>query len=258
MTRIALVSYMNTRPFMDGLEHFFSPEELSLELLPPAQCATALADGTCAMALTPVGSLTDFEGVTLLKDYCIGAEGAVDSVFLFSQVPVEQTTRLVLDPHSRSSNALARVLYKELWKRDPEILAPADRGGEHVQGTTAAVLIGDLAYAQRGNYPYVYDLAGEWKRLTGLPFVFAVWVYRQDLIDPALLERIREALAWGHAHRADTALKWAHHYGYTPEAATQYLCHSIRYEMDAPKHVALERYFDSLMALPSKLLTVTS
>lgn len=251
MIRIALVSYMNTRPFMDGLSQHFSEDELAFELLPPAECATALAEGRCAMALSPVGGLVDFHGVHVLNTYCIGAEGAVDSVFLFSQVPVEQTTHLVLDPHSRSSNGLARILYKELWKKEPVLVAPQGRAGNQVRGTTAAVLIGDQAYAERHNYPYVYDLAAEWKRLTGLPFVFAVWVYRPDLVPAAFLERMQTALAWGVAHRDETARRWAAHYGYTVEAAIHYLGHSIQYEMDALKHAALERYFGSLIALTS-------
>jgi chorismate dehydratase len=251
MIRIALVSYMNTRPFLDGLNKHFGPDELALDLLPPAECATALASGRCAMALTPVGGLLDFQGLHLLNDYCIGAEGAVDSVFLFSQVPVTQTTHLVLDPHSRSSNGLARILYRELWGIDPVLVEPQGRAGSQVSGTTAAVLIGDQAYAERHNYPYVYDLAAEWKRLTGLPFVFAVWVYHPGRIKRDFLERITAALAWGIGQRDETARRWASHYGYTEEAAAHYLGHSIQYALDGVKHSALERYFNSLMALPS-------
>ena len=251
MIRIALVSYMNTRPFMEGLAQHFAPDELQLDLLPPAACAAALASGRCAMALSPVGGLLDFRGLNLLTDYCIGAEGAVDSVFLFSQVPVEQTTHLVLDPHSRSSNGLARILYRELWGLTPTLVEPQGRAGAQVSGTTAAVLIGDQAYAERDQYPFVYDLAYEWKRLTGLPFVFAVWAYRPEQVAPAMLERITRALRWGLSQRAETARRWAGHYGYTEEAATHYLCHSIQYELDATKHAALERYIDALIALPS-------
>jgi chorismate dehydratase len=256
MIRIALVSYMNTRPYMDGLTQHFQAHELALDLLPPAECATALASGRCAMALTPVGAIVDFQGVAVLNDYCIGAEGAVDSVFLFSQVPIAQTTHLVLDPHSRSSNGLARILYRELWGKTPVLVQPHGRAGAQVRGTTAAVLIGDQAYAERHNYPYVYDLAAEWKRLTGLPFVFAAWVYRPELIERALLDRILIALEAGIAQRRGTAVRWAAHYGYTEEAAVHYLCHSIQYTLDATKHTALERYFASLIALPSDVMAV--
>lgn len=256
MTRIALVSYLNTRPFMDGLEAEFSAGEISLDVLPPAECAAAMAAGTCEMALLPVGSLTDFQGLEVMNDFCIGAEGAVNSVFLFSQVPAQDVTELVLDPHSRTSNMLARILFQELWHANPRLATRNGRSLEVVEGSTAAVLIGDLAYAQRENYPYVYDLSAEWKALTGLPFVFAVWVYRPGTIDLATMARIQTALKSGFENRASSALKWGEFYGYSQESAMDYLCQSIDYPFTMDKHEAMERYFGALSMMMSNVMVV--
>lgn len=246
---LALVSYINTRPFIDGLNHEFSQGELDLHLLPPAECATALADGRAQMALLPVGSLQDFQGLKLLNDYCIGADGPVNSVFMFSEVPVEQIEHVWLDRHSRTSNGLTRLLMKDWWRREVTFELPETRPFDLIKGTSAGVAIGDQAYRLRNKYPFVYDLSGEWKQATGLPFVFAVWAYRPGEWSDTTLNRIEQALAWGHSHRKQAAANWAEHFGYSLEAAEQYLTQSISFEMDAAKHEALRRYFQGLKAL---------
>lgn len=244
MIRIALVSYFNTRPFIDGLLHHFRSDELELTEVPPSECAQALKAGKCDLALIPVGSLGDFEGVSIMKDHCLGADGKVDSVFLFSHVPVRQAESIVLDPHSRSSNGLAAVLLREYWEREMPIVIPT--GGERfsqIQGTACGVAIGDKAFAQKHQFPYVYDLAEIWKRYSGLPFVFAVWAFRAEKITPSDLDRVRQALEWGRIHRKDSARKWAATYGYEPEDAENYLMQSISYEFDSAKHEAMKKYF---------------
>ena len=183
MIRVALVSYFNTKPFSDGLEQAFGPHEMEYHFLSPADCAKAMHAGGCDVALLPVGSLLDFQGLDVLNHFCIGADGAVDSVFLFSDVPVQEVEELILDPHSRTSNGLARILFSEHWKRPITVRTSSQRPLDLVKKHTAAVMIGDLAHAERGRFKFVYDLSHEWKIMTGLPFVFAVWVCKQGGLD---------------------------------------------------------------------------
>lgn len=246
MIRITLVSYINTRPFRDGLTASFSSEELALNFQAPADCARSLWNGECDLALIPVGSIPDFPDLRLLKDHCIGAEGPVNSVFLFSQVPVSDVKEIRLDPHSRSSNGLTRVLAREWWKIDPVWTEVKDRDFESIAGPVATVAIGDKAYSYRNSFSYVYDLSEEWKRLTGLPFVFAVWAYRPEGLSGHQRNRIREALHRGVLQAADSALLWGPTYGYTPEEAKDYLLNRIQYFLDAPKHKALAKYLSLL------------
>ncbi|MEM0995730.1 MAG: menaquinone biosynthesis protein [Bacteroidota bacterium] len=253
--RIALVSYINTRPFTDGLRKSFSLEELELQLRPPAECARALAMGTCDMALIPVGSLIDFTNIRIIGEYCIGADGAVDSVFIFSQRPIEECTHLRLDQHSRSSNGLARILLKHYWHNPLPHSVPEKRDFSLIQGNTAGVAIGDRAYQIRDQFAYVYDLAQVWKDWTGLPFVFAVWAYDPQRVSFAQLEQVRKGLQTGLLDRKGSARRWAQRYDYTIPQAEKYLTESISYELNGPKQDALRRYFAGLRELDLALQT---
>jgi chorismate dehydratase len=245
--RVALVSYINTRPFTDGLQSVFGPDEIELQLRPPADCGIALRDGLCDLALVPCGSLVDFQNIGLMNDHCIGADGAVDSVFIFSQSPITECDRLLLDEHSRTSNGLARILLREFWKHPLPEEMPQTRDFSGIEGKSAGVAIGDRAYQMKGKFKYVYDLAGMWKEWTGLPFVFAVWAYHRDRVTAAQLERVREGLEAGRRGRKESAGRWAAEYGYTVEQAEKYLCESISFTMDAAKHEAFGRYMGELL-----------
>lgn len=247
MIRVALVSYFNTRPFTDGLQHWFGEDELSLSEVPPSECAAQLKAGLCDMALMPVGALSDFDGISIMKDHCLGADGKVDSVFLFSHVPVREATSLVLDPHSRSSNGLAAVLMREYWEREIPVIFPTGERFSQIEGSVCGVAIGDKAFALKDQYPFVYDLAEIWKRYSGLPFVFAVWAYRPDALNEGMMQRVRMALEWGRTHREKSARKWAEHYGYTTDDAVNYITNSISYEFDSAKHEAMKKYFHLLL-----------
>lgn len=250
MIKAALVSYLNTKPFLEGLASSFAPDELEIQLLPPAECSRALAAGKCDIALIPAGSLFDFQGVELLKDFCLGADGPVDSVFLFAGQPAESLELVLEDPHSRTSNLLARLLFGFHWKKAPQFLKGNNRDFESVGGTTGRVAIGDLAHKHRHDHPYVYDLSGEWKKATGLPFVFAVWAYRPESISTTDLARFSDALQKGITLIPQAAAKYGAEYGYSPAEATDYLSKRIHFHMDAQKHAGLQTYF-SLAHRPS-------
>lgn len=246
---LALVSYLNTKPYIDGLNHVFSSDELDLKLLPPSDCPKELFSGRSDMALIPVGSLLDFDNLAILKDHCIGAEGAVDSVYLFSRVPVNKVEKVLLDPHSRTSNGLTRILMHKFWSQEVVFQLPETRNFELIQETTAGVAIGDVAYRIKDQFQYVYDLSEEWQSYTQLPFVFAVWAYTEGSWTEKDLERIHLALEWGRTHRRQAAVKWGAEFGYSDKEAQIYLCDSIKYKLDAPKHKALERYIRELKEL---------
>jgi len=117
----------------------------------------------------------------IITDYCIGAEGDVASVCLFSEVPMEGIETVLLDYQSRTSVNLCKVLLKHYWKKAVVLQDAKKDFRNHIQGTTAGVVIGDRALQQRKTANYIYDLAGAWKAMTGLPFVFAAWVANKQL-----------------------------------------------------------------------------
>lgn len=250
MLDIALVSYINTRPFMDGLAHVFQSDELNLNLLAPAKCAAHLADGCSELALIPVGAIPDFQRIHLMANFCIGANGPVESVFLFSQKPVEELETVILDRHSRSSNGLARILLRHHWCRDMQFLTPNQKHFDLIEHRTGGIVIGDKAIKIRQNYRYAYDLSEEWKKLTGLPFAFAVWAYKAEKLDNYLLYRLNQAMEWGVRQAQNTADKWANHFNIPLPFARHYLKNCIDFNFDAPKHRALRLYLDELSKLP--------
>jgi chorismate dehydratase len=251
MIRICAVEYLNTKPFLAGLEAHFSPSELSVRLLPPAQCAQAFARAEADVALVPVGSLLDFGAVHILPGHCIGASGQVDSVFLLAQQSVRSLRAVLLDPHSRSSNGLARILMADYWQHAVDWQRPTDSAQyfEAAMDDVGAVLIGDRAVIHRQRFAYQYDLAQEWQAHTGLPFAFAVWVYRPEALNLAQQNRLQEAFAAGLTDLPAVAQRWAAPFGLAPPAALHYFQTAIHYDLDPPKQQAIYRYLQRLAAL---------
>ena len=249
--RIALVSYINTTPFTDGLRASFPEENIQLNLLPPADCAKALANGDADVALIPVGSLPDFEEIEILPNWCIGADGAVESVFIVSERPINDLDTVYLDPHSRSSNGLANILLQYHWRVNVEVKKSTERPFGKVGDRTGAVVIGDQAIRLRHKYPYVYDLSAAWKNYTGMPFAFAVWAAKPGTLTQEQIMTLDQAFAHGVAQASDSAKRWAEHFQLDPDFAHTYLTQHIDFRFDAPKHRAMETYLRALKTVKS-------
>ncbi|MFK7969836.1 MAG: menaquinone biosynthetic enzyme MqnA/MqnD family protein [Bacteroidia bacterium] len=247
--RIALVSYINTTPFTDGLRHEFSDQEVNLNLLPPSDCAKAFQQGDVDIALLPVGSLPDLDQVSILPNWCIGANGSVESVFIVSQRPIEELDTIYLDPHSRSSNGLANILMQYHWHINPALKNNPKRSFTKVKDRTGAVIIGDQAIRMRGKFRYVYDLSKSWQQLTGMPFTFAVWAYKPGAISAEQIERLNKAFAYGVEHALESAERWASHFQLNEEFCKNYLSQYIEYNFDAGKHRAMQTYLGALQQI---------
>jgi chorismate dehydratase len=180
--RVAAVSYLNTRPLLYGIKHHpvFNKIELVEEY--PSKIATMLLNNEVDVGLVPVAVIPSLKQYHIITDYCIGADGPVASVCLFSEVPVNEIKKVYLDYQSMTSVNLARILLKEYWQTNPEFInATGEDYREEIKGNSAAVIIGDRALAQRQRSGYIYDLAEAWKKHTGLPFVFAAWISNKPL-----------------------------------------------------------------------------
>jgi chorismate dehydratase len=153
--------------------------ELSVDY--PAKIAQQLIDGDVDVALVPVAIIPKLKEYHIISDYCIGAEGPVASVCLFSDVPLNEIKRIYLDYQSRTSVALLKVLVREHWKLNVELIETTGDYQDKIKGTDAGLVIGDRALAQRHVSPFIYDLAEHWMRFTSLPFVFAAWISNKAL-----------------------------------------------------------------------------
>lgn len=172
-------------------------EQITLVEDYPALIARMLVADEADLALIPVAVIPALPQAHIITDYCIGANGPVASVCIFSEVPMEEISELYLDYQSRTSVALARVLLREYWQTKVRLIdASGDDYEQQIKGTTAAIIIGDRALKQRSRSAYVYDLAAAWVDHTGLPFVFAAWVSNKPL-SPAFVAAFNEANALG-------------------------------------------------------------
>lgn len=180
--KVAAVSYLNTKPLLYGIRQHEVLKKIDLIEDYPAKIAQLLIDGEVDMGLIPVAVIPKLKEHHIVTDYCIGANGAVASVCLFSNVPVWEIEKVYLDYQSRTSVRLAQLLLKEYWKKDVVFVdATGEDFREHIQGNTAGVVIGDRALEQRLRSKYIYDLGEAWKAYTGLPFVFAAWIANKEL-----------------------------------------------------------------------------
>ena len=200
--RISAVSYTNTKPFLYGIQHTDVINKIDLSLDIPSDCAQKLIDDKVDIGLIPIAATLNMPYWEIITDHCIGAVGAVNSVFIFSNCDIKDVTHLQLDPESRSSNNLALVLLKNFWKIKPELIINADDYSVHTNDTTAFVQIGDRTFGKKDQFKYVYDLAEEWQKFTGLPFVFAAWIANKPIPQEFIAE-FNDSLKFGLSHRAE-------------------------------------------------------
>lgn len=235
--KISAVSYTNSKPFVYGLTHSGIIDKIDLSLDIPSDCAIKLIEYKADIGLIPVAALPYIPNYNIISDYCIGATGAVDSVFIFSDKPISEVRTIKLDSQSRTSNNLARVLLKNYWQLNPIV----------VEGNTADafVQIGDRTFGKKERHPFRYDLAEEWKAFTGLPFVFAVWASNKA-IAANFIEEFNAALKYGLDHRDMVINEISPINNFDIK---DYLYHKIDYNLNSDKRSALQRFLDLIKSL---------
>jgi cyclic dehypoxanthinyl futalosine synthase len=243
--RFAGVEYLNARPILHGLLQGLGESRLVLELARPSEVARRLFEDEADAALVPVAAIALHGGLELAPGIAVGARGAVRSVLLVGDRPIEDVDTLLLDASSRTSVVLARLVAAHLRKGRPLATysrTPAQILGE-ARGATGAVLIGDDALAARGRFPYELDLAEAWQRWTGLPFVFAVWGARRSVLGEPERTLLRASLEAGLLARAEIARAWARERGGDAAGYERYLREDIHYELDDAALAGLREFF---------------
>jgi chorismate dehydratase len=236
--KISAVSYTNSKPFIYGLQHSDILEKIELSLDTPSDCAQKLISGTADIGLVPVAALLNIPDHHIVADYCIGASQAVNSVFIFSNVPIQELKTLRLDAQSRTSNNLAKVLLKNYWELSPKIV-------EEDAEPDGFVEIGDRTFGKTTKFPYVYDLAEEWIKFTGLPFAFAVWAANRSLPDDFIKE-FNEALKLGVDNREAVIKEISQRDDFD---LGDYLMNRIDFVLDDKKKQAISKFLAFVQAL---------
>lgn len=230
--KISAVSYTNTKPFIYGIEHSALKEKIDLSLDIPSDCAAKLIHNQVDIGLIPVAAIPFVPNASIISAYCIGSVGAVNSVFIFSKVPVQQIKTLKLDPQSRTSNNLAKVLLKFHFKTSVELITD-----DNIE-TDAQVLIGDRTFGRKADFAYAYDMGEEWMKFTGLPFVYAAWVANKE-IPRHFIDEFNEALKLGLSYRKELLKELPSH----PDIdLADYLLHKLDFDLTDEKRKALDLF----------------
>ncbi len=249
--KVSAVSYINTIPFLYGItrsSELAGRMELSVDY--PSMCAQKVMERRVDIGLVPVALLLKMPQLDIISDYCIGADGAVESVFLLSNSPLDEIDEILLDYQSMTSVNLVRVLAANYWKIYPKWSKATPDYEKNITDRQAAVIIGDRAFLYKNKYKYAYDLPAEWKKYTGLPFVFAVWAANRE-VDSEFLKLFNDALLFG-LNNINAALD-----AYSDKVAQVkhlfdpylYLTQYIDYKYDDLKRRSLTIFFEQVRQL---------
>ncbi len=240
--KISTISYLNSLPFIYGLQNspIFSKIQLQLEV--PRQSVQRLLSHEVDIALIPVAAIQLNPELKIISDFCIGATQKVDTVLLMSQCPIEEIKEIYLDWESMTSVRLIKVLMKHFWKQNPEFKNIRDYKDYQETLPESVVLIGDKTFNTRKQYKYIYDLAETWQHFTQLPFVFACWATNQDLPQP-FVQEFNEALRYGITH-VDCIVQNYDEKLISKQELANYYHQAISYTFDADKQKGMQLFFE--------------
>ncbi len=259
--RISAISYLNTAPLMWDFEHGDAGDEFDISYTLPSVCARALDDGTADIGIIPAAAYTQIPGLLVLPGVAIASRRPVRSILLVSKVSVEKIRTVALDTSSMTSVALTKVLF-EKWLGGGRTFTPMPPDIEKMLDEhDAGLVIGDPALQIDRSRYLTLDLAEEWIRYTGKPFVFAFWAVRgaalaeaNPSIDlPAVFQHSRD-------HGLESASldaisrEWAPRLALSEADVRSYLTENIYYQLDAPCLEGLQlfyRYAAEIGALPA-------
>jgi chorismate dehydratase len=235
---LAIVSYLNTLPFLRGFE-LTNSHPFNVVLAKPADCAKMFLEGQCDIALAPSGILPLLEDYSIITNYCIGCEGEVRTVVLVSNDKISDLKTVYLDNDSRTSVLLCRILFQQRWKKKVNFVSGIPSEFDKIKKGEAILAIGDKVFENEGKLKYTYDLGREWQALTYGPFAFAVFLAKPDLPD-GVSALLNEILGRGIADIPNLDLK---KYNHIPRIEEYYTKH-ISYSFDKQKWIALKNFIE--------------
>lgn len=254
--RIAAVRYLNTAPLIEGLEKL---ADVELKPCVPSRIVTELCEGRADVGLASIiDSVHAPTPLTLLPVGMIGCDGPTLTVRLFSKVPLEAITQVHADLDSHTSVVLTQVLLWRLHGIRPRITgfdaARATTGGD--RWPQSVLLIGDKVVTDAppaAAWPHQLDLGESWKSLTGLPFVYAMWMCRRGEEESPAVRLARDVLDRQRRHNA-TRLDWivsrrAADAGWPEPLAQEYLGRLLRYQVGVRERAAVAAFLEAAREL---------
>ena len=240
MITISAVSYSNTFPFVYGIQRSGLLDQYRLHLVHPNACAESFISGLSDIALLPVGALNVLPDHKIITDMCIGASNEVKSVLLVSHKPLNEIRSIGLDTESATSVKLCKILAAHFWKINPEWESVKVRDHDDFPEIDAFVVIGDKAFDLAPYFSYKLDLASEWYKFTGSPFVFAVWVSKPNVSD-VFIKKFIDALHYGIEHIPEVVNHFLSRFNGNFDLET-YLTKCIDYRFDETKKESMKKF----------------
>jgi chorismate dehydratase len=267
--RISIVQYLNTAPLVWGFTNGPLRGKYELSFTVPSQCAEALRTGAADIAIIPAIEYQRIPDLVILPDMAIASKHRVRSLLILAKTPMQQVQRFALDRSSRSTQALTRMLCAEHWKIAPEFVEADPDLAAMLRDADAALLIGDPALrlsvameseAKRGasgeqvcagrtvgfadaRILHVYDVVEEWRRLTNLPAVLAIWAGRRDVVTPEVAADFAASLDFGMARMAEISAVASREMGLPAAVLTDYLRQNIDFSLGDENCTGLEIYY---------------
>jgi chorismate dehydratase len=274
--RISIVEFLNTAPLVWGFTDGPLTGKYDLSFTLPSQCAEALRRGDVDVAIIPAIEYQRMENVVVLPGMAVAAKGEVRSILLVAKRPIEKVKRIALDTSSRSSAALVRLLAAEYWKIQPEFVDAAPDPSEMLKHADAALVIGDPALRiavkmdeLAGKIPsgedcckgdpenapvpgfetlFVYDVAYQWRELTGKPCVLAIWAARRDAMSPEILADFEASKKYGLERLREIAEGASLKLNLPAGALERYLAENIHFDLEEEYLAGLQLYYEKAAA----------
>jgi chorismate dehydratase len=270
--RISIVEYLNTAPLVWGFAEGPLEGKYDLSFTLPSQCAEALGRGDADVAIIPAIEYQRIEGLVAVPEIAIAAKGEVRSILVVAKKPIEMAKRVALDTSSRSSVALVRLLAQDYWKIRPEFVDLPPDASEMLQQADAALVIGDPALrislkmdALSGKAPsgeqccqgdpddmpvpgfeavWVYDIAHQWREMTGKPCVLAIWAARRGALNDEAIADFQASKQYGLQRIPEIAEAAAVKLDLPPRALARYLTENIHFDLSGEYLEGLELFFE--------------
>ena len=272
--RISIVEFLNTAPLVWGFTDGPLAGKYELLFAVPSQCAEDLRAGRADVGIIPSIEYQRMEDVVAVPGMAIASKQEVRSLLVVSKVPIEMAKSFALDTNSRSSVGIARILSQRHWNIDPEFIDMPPDADRMLARADAALVIGDPALRLRlkvdalqskvpgtsglcccggddDEHPvkgvetlFVYDIAQQWREMTGLPAVLAIWVARRGVLTPEMIADFEASRDYGLSHIGEIAEGAALKLELPPRELERYLTENINFSLDEENLAGLRRYYE--------------
>ena len=239
---IGSVPYLNEKPLTRWFTRTDAGKDSGIEVIyaVPSELARLLAAGEIAAALVSSFEYFRTPGYMIVPGVSISGQDTIESVRAFAKVPWRRIESLALDTSSLTSVALLKILLAEQLDSYPAFLHAAPDLDNMLAQADACLLIGDKGMQANGTGLNVLDLGHAWRRLTGLPFVYAVWLGQKENITPHLVQSLATAKAWGLTQIEAIAEEEAQRLGTSVRQCRHYLTEVMDYDLGEEHRQALE------------------